>query len=55
MEKSDHRIAQWDNVKFFLMLSVVAGHFIDHNMGRTNLFRSIFLFIYSFNMPLFIS
>ena len=54
MEKADQRIAKWDNVRFFLILSVVIGHLVDSNMGKSGLFRSIFLFIYSFHMPLFI-
>ena len=43
-----------DNVKAFLILSVVIGHFADQIIKGSNLSKSIFLFIYSFHMPLFI-
>lgn len=48
------RIALWDNVKFLLMLVVVAGHFINHDLAGSHLYRSAFIFIWSFHMPLFI-
>lgn len=48
------RIALWDNVKFLLMLVVVAGHFINHDLAGSHLYRSAFMFIWSFHMPLFI-
>ncbi len=48
------RIALWDNVKFLLMIVVVVGHLIDHDISSSHLFRSGFIFIYSFHMPLFI-
>ena len=43
-----------DNVKAFLILSVVIGHFADQIIKGSNLSKSIFLFIYAFHMPLFI-
>lgn len=42
----------WDNVKYLLMILVVVGHFAEHY--GAGVFKSIFLFIYSFHMPLFI-
>lgn len=48
------RVALWDNVKFFLMITVVVGHLINVDTGSSHLFRSMFLFIWSFHMPLFI-
>lgn len=51
---SKERIALWDNVKFLLMITVVVGHLIDHDISSSHLFRSGFIFIYSFHMPLFI-
>lgn len=45
------RTPLWDNLKFLLILSVVVGHFAaEYTAGP---FRSLFLFIYSFHMPLF--
>ena len=51
MEKS--RIAFYDNCRFALIILVVLGHFLDQNIDDSSLYRSIFLFIYSFHMPLF--
>lgn len=51
MEK---RVALWDNVRFFLITSVVVGHFADEFTAQSDVCRSLFLFIYAFHMPLFI-
>lgn len=48
------RIALWDNIKFLLILLVVVGHFVEAYVEKSHLFKSLFLFIYSFHMPLFI-
>ena len=48
------RVALWDNIKFFLILSVVVGHLIDWHTAESGVARSIFLFIYTYHMPLFI-
>lgn len=48
------RIALWDNLKFILITCVVIGHFADQYTDVSNSYASIFLFIYSFHMPLFI-
>ncbi len=45
------RIALWDNVKASLILLVVIGHFAD--VYSSGVYKSAFLFIYSFHMPLF--
>lgn len=47
------RIMLWDNLKFILITFVVIGHFIDYYI-TSGIYRSIFVFIYSFHMPLFI-
>lgn len=47
------RIALWDNIKFLLIVLVVVGHFCDMSIESTG-FKSIFVFIYAFHMPLFI-
>ena len=50
----ENRIALWDNLKFFLVTCVVIGHFADQFTDVSNIYDSIFLFIYSFHIPLFI-
>lgn len=52
MEKKE-RIYLWDNLRFLLITLVVLGHFIEQYEGST-IFKSIFIFIYAFHMPLFI-
>ena len=49
-----NRVALWDNLKFFLVTCVVIGHFADRFTDISNIYDSIFLFIYSFHIPLFI-
>jgi len=46
------RVELWDNLKFILIVFVVLGHFI--NIRNSVTYHSIFIFIYSFHMPLFI-
>ena len=46
------RVNKWDNLKCLLILLVVIGHFAD--IFKADTFKSIYLFIYSFHMPLFI-
>ena len=46
------RVALWDNLKFILIIMVVVGHFI--NIRNSVTYHSIFIFIYSVHMPLFI-
>ena len=48
------RIHLWDNLKCLLILFVVLGHFIALYTTKSSVFKGIFLFIYSFHMPLFI-
>ena len=48
------RVYRYDNLKFFLILLVVTGHFIDPFDEQSKVFQSLFLFIYSFHMPLFL-
>lgn len=52
---SKTRIYKYDNLKFLLILLVVIGHFIDIGITeKTDKFKSIFIFIYTFHMPLFL-
>ena len=48
------RVPKWDNLKFFLILCVVVGHFIERYIGESWVYRSLFVFIYSFHMPAFL-
>ena len=48
------RIEKWDILKFFLIFTVVLGHFADFYTGESELMRHLFFFIYIFHMPLFI-
>lgn len=44
-----------DNVKGFLIICVVTGHFLESGIDyHSNMCKSLFLFIYSFHMPLFV-
>lgn len=49
------RIWYWDNLKLVLILSVVVGHFVEaiRGLGNENSY-GLFLFIYSFHMPMFL-
>ena len=47
------RVAIWDNLKFLLIAFVVIGHFTEAHL-EVDFYKSVFLFIYSFHMPLFI-
>lgn len=49
-----NRIHLWDNIKSLLIFCVVIGHFVDFFTDASPTCRSIFLFIYSFHMPLFL-
>ncbi|MBR0414155.1 MAG: acyltransferase family protein [Clostridia bacterium] len=50
------RVSQWDNAKAILMLLVVGGHLLEPLTaeGYPLIYRSIFLFLYTFHMPAFI-
>lgn len=47
------RIFLFDNLKFFLILTVVVGHFADQAIEYRT-FKSLYFFIYTFHMPLFL-
>lgn len=50
-----NRSAWIDNVKGLLIICVVIGHFLDCSIGyHSENAKALFLFIYSFHMPLFI-
>lgn len=48
------RLTGYDNVKCLLIVLVVIGHVAEFFVDRSQVMKSIFLFIYFFHMPLFI-
>ena len=48
------RIFLFDNLKFLLIMTVVVGHCLDCMIENSSIMKSLFIFIYSFHMPLFI-
>jgi fucose 4-O-acetylase-like acetyltransferase len=46
------RIPLYDNIKFAMVTLVVVGHFADKFTQNSATCRSIFLFIYTFHMPM---
>lgn len=53
-DKGQGRVAYWDNVRGFLILTVVFGHLIEETMWTSPQLYASFLVIYSFHMPLFV-
>lgn len=53
INSTTEHIALWDNLKFLLILLVVVGHFADSFTAESSSFRALYLFIYSFHMPMF--
>lgn len=54
MDRKNTRVYRWDNIKSILIILVVIGHFIDIFISRSNVYKTLFVYIYSFHMPLFI-
>lgn len=48
------RIALWDNLKFLLIIFVVIGHYTQQFRADNETLQRIYVFIYSFHMPIFI-
>ncbi len=51
---TNKRIYLFDNIKFFLITTVVVGHFAEVGTSKSEIYKSIFVFIYAFHMPLFL-
>ena len=53
-----NRVAKWDNIKFLMIFCVVLGHclyeFFRKHIGTAVTAESVYLFIYTFHMPVFI-
>lgn len=52
--QKNNRIFYYDNLRFFLILTVVVGHFVEVINPLPETFKSLFFWIYSFHMPMFI-
>ena len=52
--KLSNRDAKWDNVKCFMIICVVTGHVLYRYLDTSQLARGMYLFIYTFHMPIFI-
>lgn len=50
----NNRIYLFDNIKIFLITTVVIGHFAEVGTSVSEIYKSIFVFIYAFHMPLFL-
>ncbi|MBU3111445.1 acyltransferase family protein [Clostridium lacusfryxellense] len=48
------RVFFWDNLKVLLIVLVVVGHSVDFYTADSLIMRNIYMFIYTFHMPLFI-
>lgn len=53
-QKKVGRDAYYDNVRGILILLVVVGHFLERVLDQSYPVKAVFLWIYSFHMPLFI-
>lgn len=51
---STKRIYYWDNIKGFLIITVVVGHLIELYMNNFSIANNIWAVIYAFHMPAFI-
>lgn len=51
---NSQRIQKWDILKAILIFLVVLGHLVDYYTENNAFARSLYLFIYTFHMPLFI-
>jgi len=48
------RVAKWDNLKLLLIFLVVVGHLCYYYTAGSRTMQELFVFIYTFHMPLFI-
>ncbi len=53
-ESEKPRIFKFDNVKLLLMTLIVVGSFAEEFTERSDMFRSWFIFVYSFQAPLYL-
>ncbi len=53
-ESSAKRTQKWDILRFVMIFFVVLGHFAEFYTDSSQQMRSLFVFIYTFHMPVFI-
>ena len=54
IEDKNGRIYYFDNLKFILIFLVVFAHFLGPIVHKTEIAKTIWIFVYTFHMPLFI-
>ena len=54
MKSSLDRSLVLDNIKFLLIILVVFGHLIEELINQNIMIKTVYMFIYSFHIPLFI-
>jgi len=52
--KKAGRIVLYDNLKGILILLVVIGHIVEPYVEKSHILKALWIFIYSFHMPLFL-
>lgn len=50
----EKRLYKFDNLKFILIFLVVLGHMVEQVTNNNSIYKKIFIFVYTFHMPLFI-
>ena len=51
---SEDRTPKWDNLKFAMILCVVIGHTLYYFYSSSAIAKSLYLFLYTFHMPVFV-
>ena len=54
MDIQKKRVEKWDILKFILIFLVVLGHYADKYTGFSPMCRGLYIYIYTFHMPLFL-
>ena len=54
LKNENGREFYFDNLKFILIFLVIIGHFVEFNLDSSKIAQIIWIFIYSFHMPLFV-
>ena len=51
---NNKRLYKYDNLKFFLIVLVILGHISDICISNGSIYKTIFVYIFAFHMPLFV-
>ena len=54
LTNSKKRLYKYDNIKFLLIVLVVWGHIADIFVSKDSVYKTIYVYLYAFHMPLFI-